>query len=98
MQYINLTPRWTEILTVWQRIVERCNSAKRYHREDYNKNMNEFWAEMKRMAQGADNFNDLVAFLRNQSSWTDENFKSALAQGREYQEQERNTIRESDDA
>lgn len=97
MKYINLTPRWTEILTVWQRIVERSTSAKRGHRIDYNANMGRFWNEMKRMAQGADNYNDLVTQLRVERGYSDEKLEVAIIRGREINERERNTIKESDD-
>ena len=60
-KYINLTPRWTEILRTWRMIVEANNSAKRNHRNHYNKTMGDFWDEMQRMAQAADNFNDIAA-------------------------------------
>ena len=96
MKYINLTPRWTELVSTWRRIVENCNSCKRNHRDHYNRTMQNFWDQYERACQGADNYNDLVAALREEG-WADSAFDVALRRGRELQEIERNTIKESDD-
>ena len=97
MKYVNLTPRWTEILSVWQRVVDH-NSRHRVNRREENiKAMKDFWAEMQRMAQGADNYNDLVTYLRKFRGWKDDRLSQAIAAGREQNEIERNTIKESKD-
>lgn len=97
MKYINLTPRWTEILTVWKRIVDHNSRHRVNRREENNKAMNEFWKEVERMAQGADNFNDLVAYLRQIENYTDEQLERVLKQGRHLQEVECSTVKESDE-
>jgi len=48
MQYIDLTPKWQEILPVWQRIVEDATRTLKPHQ------LQRFWAEMRRMAEAAD--------------------------------------------
>lgn len=96
MKYINLTPRWTEIARTWRMIVENCNSCKRGCRDSYNRTMGNFWDQFDRACQGADNYNDLVAALREEG-WADSAFEVALRRGRALQEIERNTIKESDD-
>ena len=95
MEYIDLTPKWREILPTWKAVVENCNSCKRNHRNHYNKTMSDFWNEIELIAQCPDDFNTLVAYVRNMEDWTDHAIKTALDAGRRYQERERNTIKES---
>jgi hypothetical protein len=56
--------------------------------------------ELRRMAEAADNYNDLVAYLRQSDTlnWDDEIFANAAKIGRSLNESERTTVRESNDA
>jgi hypothetical protein len=100
VKYINLTPRWTEILPTFQFLVESVTTRdKPKNGSDPDAVMMNFWNEMKRIAQAADNYGDLLAFVRSeQFNWSDEDIGAALKQGRELNELQRYTIRETKDA
>jgi hypothetical protein len=93
MKYVNLTPRWTEILPTWWMILNDAITVKKPDQ------IERFTAEIERMAQGADNYNDLLTFLRRvEIDWTDSKIAYALQRGRALNERERNTVRETSDA
>jgi hypothetical protein len=94
-KYVDLTPTWTEILPTWRRMVEAKNSAKRDQRDGYNLVMGNFWEEMDRMAQAADQFSALITYLDKKQGWKNDRILQAIAIGRECNELERNTIKES---
>lgn len=81
MRYVNLTPRWTEILPTWRMMIESGYA----------------WNELKRMAEAADRYGDLITYLKNTQGWKDDRIKQALAAGREQNEIARTTIHEKED-
>lgn len=94
MKYVNLTPRWAEILPTWlmmyrQGVTGDCSNPTLV--------MANAKAEFVRMAQAADNANDLIAFVRESEGWTDEAIKGAISIGRGINERERSTVKESQD-
>lgn len=93
MKYINLIPRWAEILPTWLMLYE---SAVLGDHDEPAKAVESARDELKRMAKAADKFNDLVAALRDEG-WANSAFSLALTRGRELQEIERNTVRETED-
>jgi hypothetical protein len=95
MKYVNLTPRWTEILPTWLMMLEQSITGDCTNPDLVKENAK---TELRRMAQGADNYNDLLAFVRAREDWTDKAVTWALEIGREIQENERTTVRESSDA
>lgn len=98
MRYVNLTPRWTEILPMHRKLFEQVTHPIKPRagiNANYQVVRDNFWAEVERMAQGADNFNDLVAYLRNIEGWTDDAIQVGLEAGQRYQERERTTVKES---
>ena len=97
MKYVNLTPRWIEIARTWRMIVENCNSCKRGCRDSYNLTMSNFWDQFDRACQGADNYADLVAVMRKELRYSDDDIEHMLEIGRKINERERNTIKETDD-
>lgn len=94
MKYVNLTPRWTEILPTWLMIFEQAITGDCTNPDLIRSNTKE---ELRRMAQGADNFNDIVAGLRFCEEATDEDIRRWIETGRKQNEIERTTIKESDD-
>lgn len=95
MKYVNLTLRWTEILPTYRFMAEQVTTRdKPKNGSNPNKVMMNFWDEMKRMAQAADNYGDLVAYLRNMEGWSDDTFQTAIEAGSRYLERERTTVKE----
>lgn len=78
MTYVDLTPKWVEILPTWlmmyrQAIKGDC-TAPDLVKDNATK-------ELTRMAQGADKFNALVAWMKDSEGWSDETIEDALAIG-----------------
>jgi hypothetical protein len=94
MKYIDLTPRWVEILPTWlmmyrQAVEGDCSNPDLI--------LNNARDEFTRMATAADNYGDLIAWLKL-DGWSNEQIGIALAAGRAASKRERNTVKESDDA
>lgn len=93
MKYINLTPRWTEILPTWLMMIEQAALGDCSNPDVVMQNARE---EMRRMAEAADRFGDLVAALRAEG-WADSAFNIALTRGLEIRECQRTLEHEADD-
>jgi len=81
MQYVNLVPRWTEILPTWLMMFEQAVTGGCTNPDLVKDNTKQ---ELRRMAQAADNFNDLITYLRSSKTldWDDEMFENAIQIGR----------------
>lgn len=90
MKYINLTPRWLELFSTWQMIV---NDAVKVKKPDQ---MERFWETVEQSFIATDRYNDLVAYLRAEG-WTEIDFESAFDEGRNIQESERNKVHEEEE-
>lgn len=99
MAYMNLTPRWSELMTTFRFLVESVTTRDRPEPrmgKDPNTVMQNFWSEMTRMAEGADRYGDLLAFLRESEGWNDNQIENALNIGRNIKETKRNTVHEEE--
>jgi hypothetical protein len=90
MKYVNLTPRWTEILPTWLMMFEQAITGDCTNPDLVRANAKE---ELRRMAEAADKWNDIVAALRARG-WSDETFESVLENGRALNETARTTEHE----
>jgi hypothetical protein len=88
MPYINLTPRWTEILPTWLMMFEQAITGDCTDPDLIRQNAKE---ELRRMAEAADNFNDLVTELRNMAIGEGK-IEAAIERGRAINERERTTV------
>jgi hypothetical protein len=80
MTYVDLTPRWTEILPTWLMMYRQSITGDCANPELIRKNATD---EFRRMAEAADKFNDLVAFLTSsQGNFDAEYIKNAIELGR----------------
>lgn len=89
-QYVNLTPRWSELLRSWQMIVADAVKVKKPDQ------MERFWSQVETAFKAADRYNDLVSFLRGEG-YDDAEVRRMLNIGRERSERERNTVHEEPD-
>lgn len=94
-QYVNLTPRWTEILPTWLMIYRQAINGNCMNPDLQLKNARE---ELTRMAQAADNYNDLVAGLRVSLLMNDTTIGETIKLGRKQQEIARTTIHEESES
>jgi hypothetical protein len=89
-RYINLTPRWTEMLSSILMMYRQAVEGDCTNPDLVKDNMRK---ELERCAEGADRYGDLLAYLRKEG-WNDDRFRQALTIGRELNELERNTVKE----
>ena len=96
MRYVNLTPRWVEILPTWLMIYRQAINGNCMNPDLQLKNARE---ELTRMAEAADRYGDLLVYLRQSDTlnWDDEMFANAIQIGRSLNETARTTIHEKED-
>lgn len=94
MKYVDLTPRWEEILPTWLMMFEQAARGDCSNPDLVKGNARE---ELRRMAQAADRYGDLISYLCSNQKWIDGEFKEALRIGRNICELDRNTKKESID-
>ena len=94
VDYIDLTPTWKQILPTWLMMYGQAVTGDCSNPDLIKENAT---TELKRMAEAADNFNDLVTYLRQSDTlnWDDEMFANAISIGRSLQETERTTVKEA---
>ncbi len=93
-QFIDLTPRWTQILPTWLMMYRQAVKGECTDPALIKANAT---AEFTRMAEAADRYNDLMAWMRAQG-WSGPRIESILEEARKYADKERNEVKESDDA
>jgi hypothetical protein len=82
---MDCTPTWTAVMRVWHMIV---NDAVRVLKHDQ---MDRFWNEIDRCAQGADKYGYLVEYLQDKG-WLAAAIREALDVGKLLQEERRSRI------
>jgi hypothetical protein len=96
MGYINLTPRYSELVNIYRKMFEQVTkpvNPRSGIRANYQVVRDNFWSHFSRASDVADRYNDLVTSLKDYG-WTDESIGDAIMRGRTLNEKERNTIHE----
>lgn len=95
MKYVDLTPRWVEILPTWLMMVKQAAAGDCTNPDLVLDNATK---EFFRMAEAADKFNDLARGLKYLEPNGEHTIDELMQKGRELRESDRHTVKESSDA